>query len=99
MALRILENARMARSEMAITFKSGRSRSSQPFNLTNTIPLFCPLPAKPTPTIVMQDSTASFSFSRKWRWTSSATAWVCSNVAPVGMRICASMIPWSSSGR
>ena len=63
MALRILENAPIARPATALAFKSGRSRSSQSFSLTNTMPLFCARPEKPTPEIVMHDSTASFSFS------------------------------------
>ena len=53
----------MARAAMAFTLRSDRSRSFQSLSMMNTMPLFCALPEKPIPEIVMQDSTASFSFS------------------------------------
>jgi len=65
MALRMVENAPMARPATTLLFKSGRSRSFQSFNLTNTMALFCDLPENPMPEIVIQDSTASCSSSRK----------------------------------
>ena len=46
--------------------------------------VLCPGREKLMPAIVMQDSTASFSFSRKWSLTLFMTASVCSRVEPVG---------------
>ena len=53
----------MALPAMALAFRSARSRRFQSLSLTKTMPLFCPRPEKPIPEMVMQDSTASFSFS------------------------------------
>ena len=63
MALRIAGKGPMALPAMALAFRSARSRSFQSFSLMNTMPLFCARPEKPMPAMVMQDSTASFSFS------------------------------------
>ncbi|OPZ59397.1 MAG: hypothetical protein BWY88_00759 [Synergistetes bacterium ADurb.Bin520] len=60
---RIREKAPMARPAMALTRRSGRFRRRQSFSLTKTMPLFWARPEKPMPAMVMQDSTASFSFS------------------------------------
>jgi hypothetical protein len=62
-ALRNLEKVPMARPAMAFTRRSERFRRCQSFNLTKTMPLFWARPEKPMPTMVMQDSTASFSRS------------------------------------
>ncbi len=43
------ESAAMALPATALTFRSIRSRSSQSFSLTNTMPLFCALPEKLMP--------------------------------------------------
>jgi hypothetical protein len=69
------------------------------FRRTNAMPVFWPRDPKLKPTIDMTDSTASFSSVRRWRDTSSRTARVRSSVAPGGMRTCAYIVPWSSSGR
>ena len=45
--------------------KFGWFRSFQSLSLIKTMPLFCALPENPTPEIVIQDSTVSFSFSSK----------------------------------
>jgi hypothetical protein len=65
MALRIFENAAMALPETAFTLRSARPRSFQSLSFANIIALFWARPEKPMPEIAIQDSTASFSFSKK----------------------------------
>jgi len=97
-ALRCWENAAMALPATAFTLRSDRFLRFQSFSLTNTMPLFCALPEKPIPEIVIIESTASFSLSRKCFCTALTTSWVCSMVEPDGNMIWASIMPWSSSG-
>ena len=84
LALRIFENFSMARPTTAFTFRSARRRRSQSLSMTNPSPTFCPVPEKPLPASVKQESTASFSSTRKWFRTWSMTCSVCSRVEPEG---------------
>ena len=77
--IRVLKNkAAMALRTTGTTFRSARLRRFHSCSLTNAMPMFCPLPEKLKPGTVKQDSTASFSPSRKWFLTPSMTFSVCS---------------------
>ena len=83
----------------ALTLRSGRSRSAQSLSLTKIRPLVWERPENPIPEIVMQDATASFSFSRKCFSILAVISLVCSRVEPEGSMTMERSIPWSSSGR
>ena len=59
----------------------------------NTMPLFWARPEKLMPETVMQDSTASFSFSLKYTSILLVISRVCSMVAPLGMMTWARSMP------
>ncbi|KAG1079883.1 hypothetical protein G6F55_013988 [Rhizopus delemar] len=94
----IWPSAAIARPVIGITPLSA-SRSLQSFSLTKAMPAFCPMPAKLKPCTENTDSTASFSFCRKWFSSAVIDSSVRSWVAPTGACTSAISTPWSSLGR